>query len=1014
MLKAVRIFTFVLVVVIAWQNSFAQENLVGTFYGGWARNKGNYIWAKDHGQNAQMITVGDVDGDGYEDAVTVKDGVWEVALSYEYQDQAQKERRKFDTKRTWISEFGNGFSNFLIGDINGDGKDDIATCDANIGYWEFAISNGASFTKMAIVVTGLGAGSSAQFLNDVNGDGMADMVAVVAGDWYVRMSNGSGFDETITFVNDFGVLASSFHMADVTGDKRMDAIYVNGGSVYVAKSSGTSFSASATAWKTGLSYTTIMFADASGDKAADAIIFDMLDSDNNPSGTWNFYKSNKFGGFGNAQLWCMQHGSDNARNRPSKGTPHGHDFFTGYVQSPKGATYGVSPISFNNDVGYWEIMPPYSMFGHGNYEPGASPNWYCSWQYNNRAGLPRVGDIYYGFDANDDKWAILKLVEALAVAEIDFVMLDQTNSWGALLTAHTLFAQCVMEWNANPVNRKVRYAIAGQFKTDPLQVENSAKNTLDDFYYKYGTDNYQNLDGKPLLVCYGETPDSKNKDVQWTAYTGSKTNASNFSVKWMDGNITTANLSVNQDAVGDWYGWSLPHGTIVNNNQMVVQPGFYNGGSLYSRWEDGVEGDRYRMLCWDKVLVALPKDVTIISFAGDPEQNDVMEMEQGEFLHGLGKTEHWSYPEMYWEMTKDYIQNFRKLKNNQIEHVAEYGRAQVTGSSMMINFTQNFSEKPVVYACYKGGSGGSARFIQVTNIFNGSCTLKLSGYEANEDTINWFAVKPGTWLTPNGMKLAAGSTAMGSEITTVPVGGEFQSSPSLFSIANSNNNDISIITKQENVTSSSFDLSVSTSSGALTQDETLGWIAIETGKSDMWSGRFCSASTIALSGNSTVNFNLPRYFYDRVLTLVKSANGVDGTTGEPVVESTTNLGGVVNYWGNTNAHNDTLNTVCFDGAGGCLYGSPWISDLTSVNKATLNNKDIKIYPNPVDDMLHISCNGKKKQLTVEIINHYSGVLKRYQLSHYETKIDVSDLNHGLYILRVTNGQSVDSFKILKN
>ena len=50
--------------------SFAQENLIGTFYGGWARNKGDYIWIKDLGKDAPFFAVGDVNGDGFEDATT--------------------------------------------------------------------------------------------------------------------------------------------------------------------------------------------------------------------------------------------------------------------------------------------------------------------------------------------------------------------------------------------------------------------------------------------------------------------------------------------------------------------------------------------------------------------------------------------------------------------------------------------------------------------------------------------------------------------------------------------------------------------------------------------------------------------------------------------------------------------------------------------------------------------------------------------------------------------------------
>ena len=72
---------------------------------------------------------------------------------------------------------------------------------------------------------------------------------------------------------------------------------------------------------------------------------------------------------------------------------------------------------------------------------------------------------------------------------------------------------------------------------------------------------------------------------------------------------------------------------------MVVQPGFYNGGLFISREYEGIEGDWYRRMNWDKVLLNEPRGVTIISFVGDSEQNDVYTMRTGDYSSEMDKTE---------------------------------------------------------------------------------------------------------------------------------------------------------------------------------------------------------------------------------------------------------------------------------------------------------------------------------------------------------------------------------------
>lgn len=969
----------------------AQSNLVGTFYGGWGRQKGDYIWTKGVGQNAQKITVADVNGDGFEDAISITNGIVEVALSSTYTNLAGKEMRHFSQKEIWISGLATDYNNAFAGDLNGDGLSDIAGFKEQTGTWEFVISDGAKFTSSTISAAGFGTGSSHQFFGDVNNDAKDDLIAFTSGIWHVRINNGNGFDSPTAFVSNFGGAGAIPFIADVDNDGKQDAIYVAAGNIYVAKSNGTAFVKSASPWKTGISgYTHIMFADVDGDKESDAILYYLNDGGGSPTkGEWKFCASNGSNAFGTETFWTARHGSLTVR--ASKGLPACHIFFTGHVQQSKTSNFGVSPIAFNNDAGYWQVMPPYGMFGNGLYEPGSDPDWYSSWHSRNRGFLPLIGDEYYGFDAEDDYFAVQEIISDIAEAEIDFVLLDQTNAWGALFKTYQVFATAIMQWNANPANRKVRYAICGMFKNEPSEVETSARNTLMNFYNTYGTDNYQMLDGKPLLVCYGP---AEYKHIQWENYTGSKQAANRFTVKWMDGDLIES--KIDPDNKGDWYGWHMVNGTIENDQQMVVQPGFYNGGDFISREKNGIEGDMYRS-DWDKVLVNKPKDISIISLVGDPEQNDVFNMAIGEYNYGMGATEFWSYPEMYWEMTKDYIQNFRKLHSGEVAHIADYGTQNLSGSTITINFSQPFDVTPVVYASIKGINPGR-RVVKVKTLSPASVTFEVPGAQSNSDAINWIAVKPGYWEAPNGMHIAAGKTSVSdSNAVNIAFDYAFETPPVLFSLSNTNANSVGCFTKQYAIQKDAFQMSTHATLGDLYQPETVGWIAIEGGRKEFWSGRFCNALNPNVS-QTTYQFTLPAYFYDDVTTLVKSSTGFEVADGEPYVTNTTNLGGTIKYQDASSPQSDILNILSFDGSGGGLYASQWDYDLKVDNNYRKTNENLKIAPNPVHDKLYIYMENVSETMQVSIFNTMGVKVNTADVTALNNAVDVSQLKPGSYVL----------------
>ncbi|TWP54145.1 DUF2961 domain-containing protein [Lentzea tibetensis] len=197
---------------------------------------GNGVKWHDHfAVGAEIPMSGDFDGDGRADVVTFTKGDGRVYVSL-------SDGTKFvQDAWMWHGLFAPGTEVPLVGDFNGDGRDDIATFTRGDSADVFvALSNGRSF-----VGTGwkwhdhFAAGTETPVAGDINGDGRDDIVTFTGGAAYAALSTGASFEGDGVRWHDN--LPGKPELGDVDGDGRDDVVLFSGGQVTVARSTGTSF-----------------------------------------------------------------------------------------------------------------------------------------------------------------------------------------------------------------------------------------------------------------------------------------------------------------------------------------------------------------------------------------------------------------------------------------------------------------------------------------------------------------------------------------------------------------------------------------------------------------------------------------------------------------------------------------------------------------------------------------------------------------------------------------------------
>jgi hypothetical protein len=255
-------------------------------------------WTTDYSYNAQGWRVeyhprllGDVNGDGKADI---------IGFGYDRVLVALSTGTSFAPMTQWTTDYSYNTQQWrveyhprLLGDVNGDGKDDIV----GFGYDRVlvALSTGTNFAPMTQWTTDYSYNAQQwrvqyhpRVLGDVNGDGKDDIIGFGYDRVLVALSTGTSFAPMTQWTTDYSYNAqgwrTEYHprmVGDVNGDGKADIIGFGYDRVLVALSTGTSF-APMTQWTTDYSYNAQqwrveyhprMVGDINGDGKADLIGF---------------------------------------------------------------------------------------------------------------------------------------------------------------------------------------------------------------------------------------------------------------------------------------------------------------------------------------------------------------------------------------------------------------------------------------------------------------------------------------------------------------------------------------------------------------------------------------------------------------------------------------------------------------------------------------------------------------------------------------------------------------------
>ncbi|MEZ6032437.1 MAG: FG-GAP-like repeat-containing protein [Planctomycetaceae bacterium] len=177
------------------------------------------------GATPSSVALGDVNGDGKLDIVVANSGANNVGVLLRSGDNTT-----FDAQTTFSTGAASAPKSVALGDVNGDGRLDIAVANSsanNVGVFLRSNDN-TTFNGQTTFTTGTGSTPNAVILGDANGDGNLDIAVTKSSSSSVGVFQGNG-DGTFLAQSSFGTgtTPNSLAMRDLNKDGKPDLVVAN-------------------------------------------------------------------------------------------------------------------------------------------------------------------------------------------------------------------------------------------------------------------------------------------------------------------------------------------------------------------------------------------------------------------------------------------------------------------------------------------------------------------------------------------------------------------------------------------------------------------------------------------------------------------------------------------------------------------------------------------------------------------------------------------------------------------
>lgn len=188
----------------------------------------NTVRTEQFGQQWDVLTVGDWDGDGIDDPAVYHDSAT-GSQSYFYYRGSLNDPNGNITTLQW----GMSGDRPVMGDYDGDGKQDAAVFRPSTGLWYILQSSDAQ-----VRYESWGLATDKFVTADYDGDGKTDLAVYRDGIWYIRRSS----DGQMSYAG-FGLSTDLPVPADYDGDGKADVAVFRDGMWYMMRSSDNQFAA---------------------------------------------------------------------------------------------------------------------------------------------------------------------------------------------------------------------------------------------------------------------------------------------------------------------------------------------------------------------------------------------------------------------------------------------------------------------------------------------------------------------------------------------------------------------------------------------------------------------------------------------------------------------------------------------------------------------------------------------------------------------------------------------------